>query len=214
MQSVNINGKTIYLTAKAGTFQVRDENNEPIALMGHTYYAKDSKSRNNRRPIVFAYNGGPGSSSFWLHMGVLGPKRIVVKDPESTPGAPYKLLNNNFSILDVADLVMIDPVGTGLSVPIGKAKFKDFGIVYAGEKKSHIFKFTNAGNAALVIERITGEKCLDIVWPDYPILPGQSGEITLTYDSVNRKGEDELTLNIVANTERRIHTTRLRAFVQ
>ncbi len=126
MQSVNINGKTIYLTAKAGTFQVRDENNEPIALIGHTYYTRDSKNRNNRRPIVFAYNGGPGSSSFWLHMGVLGPKRIVVNDPESTPAAPYRLVNNNFSILDVADLVMIDPVGTGLSIPIGKAEFKDF----------------------------------------------------------------------------------------
>ncbi|GAB5475194.1 MAG: S10 family peptidase [Maribacter sp.] len=126
MQSVQINGKTIYLTAQAGTFQVRDENNKPIALMGHTYYSKDSKTRNNRRPIVFAFNGGPGSSSFWLHMGVLGPKRIVVKDPSSTPAAPYQLVNNNFSILDVADLVMIDPVGTGLSIPVGKAKFKDF----------------------------------------------------------------------------------------
>lgn len=126
MQSVNINGNTIYLTAKAGTFEVRDENNKPIALMGHTYYSKDSKSRNSRRPIVFAFNGGPGSSSFWLHMGVLGPKRIVVNDPVSTPAAPYKLVNNNFSILDVADLVMIDPVGTGLSIPVGKAQFKDF----------------------------------------------------------------------------------------
>lgn len=126
MQSVQIDGKTIYLTAQAGTFQVRDENNEPIALMGHTYYSKDAKTRNNRRPIVFAFNGGPGSSSFWLHMGVLGPKRIVVNDPSSTPAAPYSLVNNNFSILDVADLVMIDPVGTGLSIPIGKAKFKDF----------------------------------------------------------------------------------------
>jgi carboxypeptidase C (cathepsin A) len=126
LQSVNINGSTIYLTAKAGTFQVRDENNKPIALMGHTFYSKDSKSRNSKRPIVFAFNGGPGSSSFWLHMGVLGPKRIVVNDPESTPAAPYQLVNNNFSILDVADLVMIDPVGTGLSIPIGKSKFKDF----------------------------------------------------------------------------------------
>lgn len=126
MQRVDINGTTINLTAEAGTFRVRDENNDPIALMGHTFYSKDSKISNNRRPIVFAYNGGPGSSSFWLHMGVLGPKRIVVKDPISTPAAPYQIVNNDFSILDVADLVMIDPVGTGLSVPIGKAKFKDF----------------------------------------------------------------------------------------
>ncbi len=129
MQSVNINGRTIYLTAQAGTFEVRDENNDPIALMGHTFYSKgdDKRSSGSRqRPIVFAYNGGPGSSSFWLHMGVLGPKRIVVNDPVSTPAAPYRITNNNYSILDVADLVMIDPVGTGLSVPIGKAKFKDF----------------------------------------------------------------------------------------
>ena len=128
MQSVTINGKTIYLTAKAGTFQVKDESNQPIALMGFTYYTRDSKRglATQRRPIVFAFNGGPGSSSFWLHMGVLGPKRIVVNDPGSTPAAPYKIVNNNYSILDIADLVMIDPVGTGLSVPIGKAKFKDF----------------------------------------------------------------------------------------
>ena len=129
MQSVNINGRTIYLTAQAGTFEVRDENNKPIALMGHTYYSKGDDKRSissRKRPIVFAYNGGPGSSSFWLHMGVLGPKRIIVNDPVSTPAAPYKIANNNYSILDVADLVMIDPVGTGLSVPIGEAKFKDF----------------------------------------------------------------------------------------
>ena len=128
MQSVTINGNTIYLTAKAGTFEVRDETNKPIALMGFTYYTRDSKRglATQRRPIVFAFNGGPGSSSFWLHMGILGPKRIVVDDPKSTPAAPYRIVNNNYSILDIADLVMIDPVGTGLSIPVGKAKFKDF----------------------------------------------------------------------------------------
>jgi len=128
MQSVTINGNTIYLTAKAGTFEVKDETNKPIALMGFTYYARDSKRglATQRRPIVFAFSGGPGSSSFWLHMGILGPKRIVVEDTKSTPAAPYKIVNNNYSILDIADLVMIDPVGTGLSIPIGKAKFKDF----------------------------------------------------------------------------------------
>ncbi len=128
MQSVNIDGRTLYLTAQAGTFEVRDEQNKPIALMGHTYYSKGDKreSATRRRPIVFAYNGGPGSSSYWLHMGILGPRRIVVNDPEYTPAAPYQVVNNNFSILDVADLVMIDPVGTGLSVPVGKSEFKDF----------------------------------------------------------------------------------------
>lgn len=128
IQSVTINGRLLYLNTKAGTFEVRDENNLPIALMGFTYYASGDKrnSENKNRPIVFAYNGGPGSSSFWLHMGALGPKRIVVNDPGATPAAPYRIVNNGSSILDVADLVMIDPVGTGLSVPVGKAKFKDF----------------------------------------------------------------------------------------
>lgn len=128
IQSVTINGRTVYLTAKAGTFELKDEANKPIALMGYTYYAKDSKRgpATQRRPIVFAFNGGPGSSSFWLHMGILGPKRIVVDDPNPTPAAPYKIVNNDYSILDIADLVMIDPVGTGLSMPIGKATYKDF----------------------------------------------------------------------------------------
>ena len=123
-QEVVIDGKTIGLTAKTGTMQLRDENNEPIALFGFTYYARNNAEEN--RPIVFAFNGGPGSSSFWLHMGVLGPKRIVVNDPEYTKAAPYALANNEYSILAVADLVMMDPIGTGLSVPIGKAEFKDF----------------------------------------------------------------------------------------
>lgn len=123
-QRVTIDGKNIELEATAGTMKLRDENNEPIALFGFTSYMKKNPEPN--RPIMFAYNGGPGSSSFWLHMGVLGPTRIVVNDPEYTPAAPYQLVNNEYSLLDVADLVMIDPVGTGLSVPIGKAKFKDF----------------------------------------------------------------------------------------
>ncbi|MEZ4994513.1 MAG: peptidase S10 [Saprospiraceae bacterium] len=123
-QQVRINGTNIPLTARAGTMQIRDEHNEPIALFGFTSYTRQNS--NDARPIVFAFNGGPGSSSFWLHMGVLGPKRIVVNDPDYTPGAPYELVNNEYSILDVADLVMIDPVGTGLSVPTGKAKFEDF----------------------------------------------------------------------------------------
>lgn len=123
-QSVKIGGQTMELTVKAGTMELRDNQNEAIALFGFTSYTK--KNASSTRPIIFAFNGGPGSSSFWLHMGVLGPKRIVVKDPEFTPGAPYTLENNEYSILDKADLVMIDPVGTGLSVPVGKAKFEDF----------------------------------------------------------------------------------------
>ena len=123
-QSVLIDGKTINLNAEAGTFELKDENNKPIALFGFTAYFKENPEKN--RPIVFSYNGGPGSSSYWLHMGIMGPKRIVVDDPNYNASAPYELTNNEFSILDVADVVMMDPVGTGLSVPIGEATGKDF----------------------------------------------------------------------------------------
>jgi len=124
--SLKINGTAVNYTANAGTLSLRDEENKPIALFGFTGYTRDSVADIAKRPIVFAYNGGPGSSSVWLHMGVLGPKRVVVNDPGFTPGAPYRVENNGFSLLDIADLVMIDPVGTGLSVPFGEAKFADF----------------------------------------------------------------------------------------
>ena len=78
------------------------------------------------RPITFAFNGGPGSSSLWLHMGVLGPRRVVVSDPDPTPPAPYKLVDNEFGLLDKSDLVMIDPVGTGLSHAVCDHKDDEF----------------------------------------------------------------------------------------
>jgi carboxypeptidase C (cathepsin A) len=123
-QTVTIEGKVVNLNAKAGTMELRDENNKPIALFGFTAYLKENPEKN--RPIIFAYNGGPGSSSYWLHMGIMGPKRIVVDDPNYNQPAPYQLVNNEFSILDIADVVMMDPVGTGLSIPIGDAKGSDF----------------------------------------------------------------------------------------
>ena len=123
-QSVTIAGKTISLPTETGTLQLRDENDKPIALFGFTHYKKSDSKKN--RPIVFAFNGGPLSASFWLHFGILGPKRIEVSDPDYTKPAPYKVVNNDFSILDKADLVMIDPIGVGFSRPIGEAKWGDF----------------------------------------------------------------------------------------
>jgi carboxypeptidase C (cathepsin A) len=124
-QSVTINGKIINLDAETGTVQLRDENDKPIALFGFTHYKKTGANEN--RPIVFAFNGGPLSASFWLHFGVLGPKRVEINDPNYTKPAPYKVVNNEFSILDKADLVMIDPIGVGFSKPIGESKWEDFG---------------------------------------------------------------------------------------
>lgn len=123
-QTVKINGETIPLIAKAGTMLLHDEENKPVALFGFTSYIKEGNDKN--RPLVFAYNGGPGSSSIWLHMGALGPKRIILNDPDYNKAAPYRIENNEYSILDIADLIMIDPVGTGLSRPVGDAEYKDF----------------------------------------------------------------------------------------
>lgn len=123
--SVQIDGQTIRYTANAGTLELTDDQNKPVAHFGYTSYIKGGE-HDNKRPIMFAFNGGPGSSSFWLHMGLLGPRRVVVNDPDFTPAAPYTVENNQYSILDVADLVMMDPVGTGLSMPAGEKEFKDF----------------------------------------------------------------------------------------
>lgn len=124
VQSVTINGKTINLEAETGTVQLRDENDKVIALFGFTHYKKANSAKT--RPIVFAFNGGPLSASLWLHFGVLGPKRVEINDPSYTKPAPYKVVNNEFSILDKADLVMIDPVGVGFSKPVGDSKWADF----------------------------------------------------------------------------------------
>ncbi len=123
---ITINGEQIHYTATTGTLLLTDDNDKPIALFGFTAYTKDGVKDPATRPITFAYNGGPGSSSIWLHMGALGPKRVVLNDPHATPPAPYQVEDNKYSILDASDLVMIDPVGTGLSRPVGKAKGSDF----------------------------------------------------------------------------------------
>jgi len=123
--SVSIGGKTIEYTATAGTLVMNNEKDEPIAEFGYTAYVQKGKDK-SKRPILFAYNGGPGSASFWLHMGILGPVRTVVEDLDFTSTGPFRRVNNEYSILGKADLVMIDPVGTGFSRPVGDAKGEDF----------------------------------------------------------------------------------------
>jgi carboxypeptidase C (cathepsin A) len=124
--SIKIDNKPINYTATVGTIILKNEKDEAIASFGYTAYTKDGETDMSKRPITFSYNGGPGSSSMWLHMGVMGPRRVIVNDPEPNGPAPYKLEDNNYSILDVSDIVMMDPVGTGLSRAVGKGKNTDF----------------------------------------------------------------------------------------
>jgi carboxypeptidase C (cathepsin A) len=122
---IRIGGKPIEYEATIGTLLMKNDKDEPIALYGFTSYVRQGQDARTR-PIVFAYNGGPGSSSAWLHMGILGPRRAVLEDLEANTRGPFKLVDNEFSFLDRADLVMIDPVGTGFSRAVGKAEGKDF----------------------------------------------------------------------------------------
>ncbi|MFQ5691036.1 MAG: S10 family peptidase [Gemmatimonadota bacterium] len=124
--SVVIGGVTVRYTATAGTLILRDREDKPEASVGYVAYTRDGAKDPSARPITFAYNGGPGSSSLWLHMGALGPRRVKTTDAGPTPPPPYDLVDNEFSLIDVTDLVMIDPVGTGLSRAVGKKKDADF----------------------------------------------------------------------------------------
>ncbi|MEM7052941.1 MAG: carboxypeptidase [Pseudomonadota bacterium] len=122
---VRIDGELVDYRATTG-WLIQKKNDKSVARFGYTAYVRDGNYRPGERPLMFAFNGGPGSSSIWLHMGILGPQRVVVDDPNFTPPPPAKRVDNQFSIIDKVDLVMIDPVGTGFSRPIGKAEGKMF----------------------------------------------------------------------------------------
>jgi carboxypeptidase C (cathepsin A) len=112
---LTIAGSTIDYTATAGTLILRNAEDKPVASIGYVAYTQTDVRDPGRRPLTFAFNGGPGSSSMWLHMGALGPRRIVTADAAPTPPPPYSVVDNEDSVLDRTDLVMIDPVGTGVS---------------------------------------------------------------------------------------------------
>lgn len=122
---LKIGGKLVKYTATAGTMLMESAKGEPIALMGFTAYTANGVDKATR-PIMFAYNGGPGSASIWLHMGILGPQRAVAVDGGFGQNGPFQRVDNEFSIIDEVDLVMIDPVGTGFSKPVGEGKGSDF----------------------------------------------------------------------------------------
>ncbi|HEY1677677.1 MAG TPA: peptidase S10 [Candidatus Sulfotelmatobacter sp.] len=137
--SVTISGKIIPYDAFAGTIIVHpknwddvpqnedkdDKNLPPQASMFYAAYFK-SGDASGQRPVTFFYNGGPGSSTVWLHMGAFGPKRVVTLDNSHTPAAPYPLVNNDFSLLDATDMVFVDAPGTGFSRIAGKDREKNF----------------------------------------------------------------------------------------
>ena len=113
--SIQINGKTIAYTATAGTLVLKKDDSKPTASVFFVAYTRDDAGDKSKRPVTFAFNGGPGSSSIWLHIGALGPKRVVLGPNGEQPPPPYRLVDNEDSLLEFTDLVFIDPVSTGYS---------------------------------------------------------------------------------------------------
>lgn len=135
---VRIGGEEIAYTVTAGTMVLREETEAsgekegrregetPKAEVFFVAYTRDGVDDPAGRPVTFSFNGGPGSSSVWLHLGVLGPRRVALDDEGFAPPPPYRLADNEHALLDVSDLVFIDPVGTGFSRAVTGEKAKEF----------------------------------------------------------------------------------------
>ncbi|MDE2355944.1 MAG: peptidase S10, partial [Alphaproteobacteria bacterium] len=120
-----IGGKMLAYTATAGTLTVRDDAGKPILSTFYVAYTLGD-GHDASRPVTFFYNGGPGSSTMWLHMGSLAPRRVATDSPEATKGPPFHMVDNEYSLLDKSDLVFMDAPGAGFSRPLGDTKLSAF----------------------------------------------------------------------------------------
>ena len=141
--SITINGKEIRYTVTAGTVVVSQESTKDGIYEGakprfeifFTAYTLDDPEDIAERPLTFSFNGGPGSASMWVHMGFLGPRRVSLDPEGKVTKFPAPLVDNEYSILDMTDLVFIDPVNTGYSRAIVGNKEADF-LGYANDIQS------------------------------------------------------------------------------
>jgi carboxypeptidase C (cathepsin A) len=126
-RSIPFHGRTLAYTVTPGHLTIRNDKGEPLASM--FYVAYTIPTRGQRRPVTFLFNGGPGSSTMWLHMGSFGPMKVDASIPETIPGPPFRYGPNPDTLLDISDLVFIDAPTTGLSRELGKTEPKDlFGV--------------------------------------------------------------------------------------
>ena len=124
--SIVVDGETVEYRAVVGSVILRDNEENATGELFYTGYFRTNGDDPSTRPIIFAYNGGPGSASFWLHMGIMGPRRVVTPNVGQQAPPPYPLVDNGHTVLDIADVVMVDPIGTGFSRPAGDADGTDF----------------------------------------------------------------------------------------
>jgi carboxypeptidase C (cathepsin A) len=113
--SIRLGGQDIKYTAAAGTMLRKLEDGTPKASVFYIACTKDDPADLTKRPVTLSFNGGPGSASIWLHLGAFGPRRVEMGDAGALLGPPYRLVDNEYSLLDISDLVFIDPVSTGFS---------------------------------------------------------------------------------------------------
>lgn len=130
--TVTVNGKAFNYTAQTGTQPVWDEMGKPIASLHYTYYTRNDIKDRAARPLLISFNGGPGSGSVWMHLAYTGP-RILNIDDEGYPVQPYGVRQNPYSVLDVTDIVYVNPANTGYSRTIPESgdevdRSKFFGI--------------------------------------------------------------------------------------
>ncbi len=111
--TITMAGKRLEYSAVSGTMMIEDKKGQPGALMSYVAYFKKVEGPQARRPLTFFYNGGPGSATVWLHMGAFGPKRVVTGNGVHVDPAPYAIVDNEYTPLDVTDMVFIDAPGTG-----------------------------------------------------------------------------------------------------
>ncbi|HEY4025881.1 MAG TPA: peptidase S10 [Candidatus Dormibacteraeota bacterium] len=124
--TARIGGREIAYRAVARTTTLRGGDGEPRASVFSVAYTRTDVDDPATRPLTFVFNGGPGSSSAWLHLGLAGPRRVDMPDGPTVPPAPYRVIDNDASLLDVSDLVFIDPVSTGYSRPVEGQEAKQF----------------------------------------------------------------------------------------
>lgn len=123
---ITIKGQVINYTATAGYIQLKTEDGKPKANVFFVAYTKDGVDDVSKRPMTYTFNGGPGSSSVWLHMGIIGPKRVLMSDKGDVLPPPYSYVDNEYSWLDQTDMVFIDPVSTGYSRAVTGESEKQF----------------------------------------------------------------------------------------
>jgi carboxypeptidase C (cathepsin A) len=122
---ITVEGKGLKYTATAGRLPIKRGDGKIEAEMFYVAYTMDGQDA-AKRPVTFAFNGGPGSASIWLHMGALGPRRVVLQPDGFMPPAPYRMEDNPYTLLDKSDLVLIDAIGTGYSRAADQEMFKKF----------------------------------------------------------------------------------------